>query len=62
MGVDTSFLQRLLDAAGPSGFEMRPARVWREEAETLCDRVWIDVSGNSVAALNLEGRPRVMLA
>ena len=48
MGVDTSFLQRLLDAAGPSGFEMRPARVWREEAETLCDRVWIDVSGAKV--------------
>ena len=32
------FLERLLDAAGPSGFEVRPARVWREEAEGFADR------------------------
>ncbi|MYG81004.1 MAG: M42 family metallopeptidase, partial [Gemmatimonadetes bacterium] len=29
---DISFLERLLDAPGPSGFESRPARVWRDEA------------------------------
>jgi len=56
------FLERLLDAPGPSGFETRPAKVWREEAERFADRVWTDVSGNSLAALNEEGRPRVMLA
>lgn len=62
MGIDTAFLERLLDAPGPSGFETRPARVWREEAGAVADRVRIDVSGNSVATLNPEGRPRVMLA
>ena len=56
------FLQRLLDAPGPSGFEARAARVWREEAERLADEVSADVSGNSVATLNPEGSPRVMLA
>lgn len=56
------FLERLLDAPGPSGFEVRPARVWRAEAEGFADEVRVDVTGNSVALLNPEGRPRVMLA
>ncbi|MBW3535347.1 MAG: M42 family metallopeptidase [Gemmatimonadetes bacterium] len=56
------FLKRLLDTPGPSGFEAAPARVWREEAEGFAERVWADVSGNSLAVVNPEGRPRVMLA
>lgn len=60
--MDTEFLKRLLDAPGPSGFEMRAARVWRAEAETFADQVEVDVSGNSVAVVNPDGRPRVMLA
>jgi len=62
MTEETGFLERLLDAAGPSGFEVRAARVWREEAEGFAQRVWSDVSGNTVAAVNPEGRPRVMMA
>src|SRR5690606_38822025 len=57
-----NFLKRLLDTPGPSGFEAAPARVWRAEAETLADRVEVDVSGNSLAVLNEGGTPRVMLA
>ncbi len=57
-----SFLKRLLDAPGPSGFETIPARIWREEAERVADRVEVDVSGNSLATLNAEGGPHVMLA
>lgn len=57
-----SFLKRLLDSPGPSGFETAPSRVWREEAATICDDVSVDVSGNSTAVLNPDGRPRVMLA
>jgi len=57
-----AFLERLLDAPGPSGFETRAARVWREEAETFADEVRGDVSGNSFATLNADGGPRVMLA
>jgi putative aminopeptidase FrvX len=60
--MDTAFLERLLDAPGPSSFETRAARVWRAEAETFADRVWADVHGSSFAAINAEGRPRVMMA
>src|SRR5690606_31247480 len=56
------FLERLLDAPGPSGFEIEPARVWRSEAATIADRVDIDVSGNSLAIVNPDGSPRVMLS
>jgi endoglucanase len=59
---DIAFLERLLDAAGPSGFEVRAARVWREEAEKLADEVRVDVYGNSFASLNPSGSPRIMLA
>lgn len=61
MNID--FLEQLLDAPGPSGFEVRPARVWREQAESFVDRVTADVSGNSIARLDgTGGAPRVMLA
>jgi endoglucanase len=56
------FLTRLLDATGPSGYEIEAARVWRSEAEGLADRVDADVNGNSMAVLNPGGTPRVMLA
>ena len=62
MSKDIAFLERLLDAAGPSGFEVRAARVWREEAETFADEVSVDVNGNSFATVNPGGSPRVMLA
>lgn len=44
-----AFLKRLLNAPGPSGFEARAARVWRDEAEGFCDEVTHDVVGNSYA-------------
>ncbi len=56
------FLEKLLNAPGPSGFEVGPARVWKREAEGFADRVWTDVTGNSIAGLSLDGTPRVMLA
>jgi putative aminopeptidase FrvX len=62
MTDDLSFLEKLLEAPGPSGFESRPARVWREEARGFAERVWSDVHGNSYAAVGEERRPRVMLA
>src|SRR2546427_6550953 len=56
------FLKRLLDTPGRSGFETGPARVWREEVKPFADEVTPDVHGNSIATLNAEGRPRMMLA
>jgi endoglucanase len=60
--LDTQFLKNLLDTPAPSGFEAAAAKLWRDEAETFADTVGGDVSGNSVAILNTEGSPRVMLA
>ena len=62
MKRDISFLERLLDAAGPSGFEVRAARVWRKEAETFAANVHVDVSGNSYATVGSGEGPTVMLA
>jgi endoglucanase len=56
-----NFLQRLLDAPGPSGYESEPARVWRAEAESFADRVEHDVLGNSFAYLEKSGAPRVVI-
>ena len=57
MSRDITFLERLLDAPGPSGFEVRAARVWREEAETFASGVKTDVSGNSFATVNPDSEP-----
>lgn len=56
-----SFLQRLLDAHGPSGFESRPARTWRQEAASFA-QVRSDVVGNSYATVGKERRPLVLMA
>lgn len=61
-----AFLQRLLDAPGPPGYEQAPARVWREEAATFADEVTHDVVGNSYARIaprsGVANAPRVILA
>jgi endoglucanase len=56
------FLKRLLDSPGPSGFETAPARIWRAETERFADEVTADVSGNTIAAVNPHGEPRIMFA
>jgi len=60
--MNHDFLERLLNAEGPSGFESRPARVWREEAGSFAAEVRTDVNGNVIASVNPGGSPRVMLA
>lgn len=62
MSGDLSFLERLLEAPGPSGFETRAAQVWRDEAERFADEVWSDVTGNSCASVRGGGRPLALLA
>lgn len=57
-----SFLTRLLDTPGPSGFEAAAARAWREEASSLSADVTADVHGNSIAVANPNGAPTIMLA
>ena len=60
--ASVGFLKRLLDSPGPSGFETGPARLWREEVKTFADQVDSDVRGNTIAAVNPKGDPRLMLA
>ena len=56
-----AFLKRLLDTPGPSGFETAAARVWREEAKSFGAEITADVSGNSMATINPQGSPTIML-
>jgi endoglucanase len=56
-----AFLKRLLDAPAPSGFETAAARTWRTEAESFAHKVTVDVAGNSMAEVNPDGSPTIML-
>jgi putative aminopeptidase FrvX len=56
-----SFLKRLLDTPGPSGYESAAANVWREEARGFAAEVRGDVAGNSIAVVNPDGVPTIML-
>jgi putative aminopeptidase FrvX len=56
-----SFLKKLLDTPGPSGFESAPAKVWRDQAKKFAT-VTGDVAGNSLAEVNGKGSPTIMLA
>jgi endoglucanase len=62
MSIDVDFLKALTDAPGTSGFESRPARVWRERATQAGAEVRTDSYGNVMATFRPGGRPRVMLA
>jgi putative aminopeptidase FrvX len=55
------FLKQLLDTPGPSGFEAAPAKLWRQRASEFAT-VSCDVAGNSIAVVNPEGSPTIMLA
>src|SRR5829696_2893790 len=56
-----AFLKRLLDSPAPSGFEETAARHWRREAESFAVNVQSDVAGNSMAEVNPDGSPTIML-
>ena len=55
------FFRALLDAPGPAGAELAAARVWRREAATFA-HVDADTMGNSVAVVNPQGTPTILLA
>jgi endoglucanase len=56
-----AFLKRLLDTPGPSGYEPAAAKVWRDEAQGFASEVRGDVAGNSIAVVNPDGSPTIML-
>ncbi len=56
-----AFLQDLLSAPSPSGFESPGQRIWCEYARQFADEVRTDSYGNAVAVLNPDGDPKIML-
>ena len=54
------FLQALLTATGPSGYETPAANVWRESARSFANEVTSDTVGSSVARVPAsDGAPLV---
>ncbi len=56
------FLQRLMSAICPSGYEQDAVRIFRQEAEAFASAVHTDVHGNTDVVVHPGGSPRVMLA
>src|SRR5690242_9016813 len=57
-----TFLKRIVDTPGPSGYEQVVQRVYREEVTPYVTDVRTDVMGNVIAVRNPDGHPRIMLA
>ena len=57
-----TFLEELVNAPSPSGFEQPAQKIVRDYLAPYADEVRTDVMGNVIAVLNPEGRPRIMLA
>lgn len=56
------FLQDILKAPSPSGYEQPAQAVVRAYASEFADDVRTDVHGNVIASLNASGAPRIMFA
>jgi putative aminopeptidase FrvX len=62
MSIDRDLLHALLTAAGPSGFEARPARVFQQAARTFTEHVAVDAYGSVYATVRPGARPHVLIA
>jgi putative aminopeptidase FrvX len=56
------FLKQLVDTPGPSGYEQRVQRVFRDQVAAYAADVHPDILGNVYAAVNPGGTPSIMLA
>jgi endoglucanase len=56
------FLQELIEAPSPSGYEQPAARVVRRRMEGVADEIRTDVHGNTICVMNPGAGVRVMLA
>jgi endoglucanase len=56
------FLEALVNAMSPSGFEEEAVKVWVERAKPYADKVYTDYHGNAIAVINEGKEPRIMLA
>jgi tetrahedral aminopeptidase len=56
-----TYLQRIVETTGPSGYEWDAQRVWRDRVAEVAASVATDSLGNCFATYNPEGSPRVMI-
>ena len=59
--INEDFLEKLVNAPSPTGFEQPAQSVYREYLNNIADKIETDVMGNVDAVLNLEGDPRIVL-
>ncbi len=56
-----AFLKELVEAPSPSGYESPARAVWRRGVEGAATTLRTDLHGNTIAALNPDGAPRIAL-
>lgn len=56
------FLEKLLKSSGPSGFEEETASVYRAYLAEFAEKVYTDVTGNTIGIINSKSDFKVMLA
>ncbi|MBN1864613.1 MAG: M42 family metallopeptidase [Victivallales bacterium] len=56
------FLESLMSCSGPSGFEEQTAAVFRDYLSGFADKVYTDVTGNTIGIINEKSPMKVMLA
>ena len=61
-GEQRDFLERLIEAPGPSGYEQPVREEWRKYTAGFADSVESDLHGNVIAVRNPDGQLRVMFA
>lgn len=57
-----AFLKELVESPSPSGYEGPARAIWRRAVEGVAEELRTDLHGNTIAAVNPRGTPRVMLA
>ncbi|MFA6471411.1 MAG: M42 family peptidase, partial [Candidatus Latescibacterota bacterium] len=56
------FLKSVLKSPSPSGYEQPVQEIWRAYTSAFSSKVYTDVHGNSIGAVNPQGTSRVLFA
>ena len=62
MEKSLEFFEELMNCSGPSGFEEETAVIYRKYLSSFSDKVYTDVTGNTIGVLNEKAPTKVMLA
>lgn len=61
-GKSLKFLEELMNCSGPSGFEEETAALYGKYLSSFSEKVYTDVTGNTIGILNGKAETKVMLA